>query len=82
MGSSVEVDETGRTFYQCLSRDLDDDWEEVEFGSYELYMQADELGQFDFKYLDFDGKTSRTSELFEKGVDILKSCSFQLSSKR
>lgn len=70
MSSDDDVDQARRDFYRELSKELDSYWEEVESESYQLWMQASELGQY--KYLDSDGKTERILRLLGKGADILE----------
>lgn len=73
MNSDDDIDEARREFYWELSKELDNDWEEVESKPYQLRMQTIELGQFEYKYLDSDGKPERISRLLGKGVDTLGS---------
>ena len=68
-----DVPETGNeraVFYENLSHDLGEDFREVDEETEELWQTATPLSQFEYRYLDNDGKTTVLEQWISKGADV------------
>ena len=70
MSDDSEICDERRAFYEILSYDLHEEWREVDKEVIELWATASRLSQFEYKFLDNDGKTTNLERWIEKGADI------------
>lgn len=65
-----ETGNEGAAFYDNLLHDLEEDLGEVDKEPQELWDSVTRLSQFQYKYSDNDGKTTRLEHSISKGADI------------
>ena len=66
------LDDSRREFYKQLQIELEIEFEAVERERTALLAEATELGRFDFKYLDNDGRTTRIEKFLRKGANVFE----------